>query len=143
MNTIIIVSEGDEQSTFTSKRAMCDAYGWDYRKFRNSKGVPKKAGRYRLEKIEVGLTIPCRRLRGFLAKKIDINRFETGDDSLRYEIKFRGAIHYIVNVNERGKVVDVIDFVAHEEMHVDQKTYELLHTAMGVLKSNGDLNYGF
>lgn len=125
MKTTIVVSEGDEQSTFTSKRSMCDAYGWDYRKFRNSKGVPKNVGRYRLEKCEVGLTIPCRRLRSFLDKKL-LLRVIQNDGISEFVLTFKKLKYTVFVVESSAKITRVVDWSTNESVVMDAKTESML-----------------
>lgn len=133
MKTTIVVSEGDEHATFTSKRAMCDAFGWDYRKFRGMKGVPSKVGRYRLRKCEDNVSIPCKRLRFFLEKAVEIQDAEFSEAAnsvLVYELRFRGTVHYTVEINiHTGEVVKVKDQES-EEFKLDNNTRDLLYNKM-------------
>lgn len=121
----IIVTEGDEQSTHPHKKAMCEAYGWNYRDYRNMNGLPKKIGRYKLSKSENGISIPCKKLRNFLDKKFTVERSSL-DGVMTFDLVLRGLKEFTIYINEKTHVIIRVKNLRGETIVIDDATRKLL-----------------
>lgn len=146
---ITVIREGSDIGIETSFTQACLHYGWDYNKLIRG-GSPKQVGKFKLIKLEAGLTIPCQRLRRFLAKSFtQTNTFlhedEEGTHSADivlgedYQLEVsvtvtsemqttgtdRGDLDQRYYTSEITEILHVYDSEG-DEVHLDNVTYDLL-----------------
>lgn len=105
-----ILTDGTKTSKHSSWRAVAQSYKWDER---NSMNAMRKHGRYlgyKLQPIEMGVTIPCQYLREWLETKAQqVNDYKEGVEGtqeVNFDIGFKEQFTVVAEIRTTTELVE-------------------------------------